>query len=392
MHGGKCALFSACEMVSAADCAEPGSYQLKKKSPKASGLYAAVEKRLQDYLLVAGSEAGEGLPLGIVQGIEEVIRYEEKTYRYMMFVGLLVAVTDPKLHPRCLQVKSGCEGAYNPRTLCSDVVVPFEKKVLKGRLGGSRDPYVSNPARNPMIEKTNKVKGADDKHVLELLYDVLEYARLADATIRKKMFCYAYRLVLERPAVESSLIEFEGLSASDLKAGDFYDFLESHTQGVSAVVILAACLKRKNIGVDKIEVHPITESGASSREVGDIDLKMKDGRIVAVEVKDKPYKDCDVDHACEKALKAGVHHVAFAFGPMAEKNRPQDGVLRNYWMEKGVKLTFVSITCELGMALFVAGEEHYGEFVTDMGQFLVGMNAPDDVIELFKKTFEKEAV
>lgn len=356
-------------------------------------MYAAAEMRLQDYLLIAKSETGSGLPQDIVKAISTVIEGKRKTYRYMMFVGLLVAATDKKLHPRCLQMESGCEGAYDPRSLCKDIVAPFEKSVLKGRLGGSSDPYVSNPARHPMIEKTNKVKGTYDKGVLGLLYDVLEYARTSDAIIRKKMFCYAYRLVLERPAVESSLIEFEDEFTSEgLKVGDFYDFLESHTQGVSAVVILAACLKRKSTGVEKIDVHPITESGASSKEIGDIDLKMKDGRIVAVEVKDKPYKDSDVNHACEKALKAGVHNVVFAFGPAAEKLRPQDGVLRNYWMEKGVGLTFISIRLELGFALFIAGEKHYGEFVADMGRSLVAMNAPDDVITLFKKTFQRGLV
>ena len=369
---------------------------MAEKKSKVSELHAAARKRLQEFLLASVGETGEGLPPDVRTAIDTVINCRRKTYRYMLFVGLLVAVTDRRFHPRCLQLKArerlaeiGKE-AFDARSLCKQIVVPFEKDMLKGCIGASCDPYVSNPARLPMVEPGNDVKSAYDRQLLGQLYDVLEFANGADDFQRRKMFAFAYALVQRRQATESTLLDFGSADCSNVTEGDFFDFLESHTQGVSAVVILAACLKRKNVGVERIKVHPVTESGASPKEVGDIDLKMKDGRVVAVEVKDKPYRDCDVDHACDKALRAGVHHVVFAIGPAAEKNRPQDGMLRNYWMEKGVRLTFLSITHELAFALFVAGEQHYGEFVADMGESLVGMNAPDDVMELFKKTFQKE--
>ena len=362
-----------------------------KKSPDTAKLYEAAELRLHDYLMPATTATDEGLPPVVRDAISDVINGKRKTYRYMMFVGLLVAVTDKSLHPRCLQLVAGCEGAYDPRSLCKDVVSPFEKKMLKGRLGGSCDPYVNNPARHPMIEKTNKVKSAADKVVLGKLCDVLDFARSADDVMRRRMFCYAYGLVLKRPPIESSLVEFDAAADSSLSTDKFFDFLEAHTQGVSAVVTLAAYFRTCCGKVKSAVVHPITESGASPKEVGDIDLTLKDGRTVAVEVKDKPYKDMDVQHACEKAMKAGVHHVIFAFGPDAEKKRPQDGVLRNYWQEKGVQLAFLSISSELCMAVTLADEAKRCAFANDMGKALVEMNAPHDVIELFKKTFKKEA-
>ena len=387
---GESALFSCKDAVSAADCARMTSHRMKN-GPDTTKLYKAAEMRLYDYLLPSQKATGEGLPTVVRDAILDVINYKLKTYRYMMFVGLLVAITDKSLHPRCLQLQSGCEGAYDPRSLCKDIVSPFEKKMLKGRLGGSCDPYVSNPARHPMIEKTNKVKSAADKVVLGKLYDALEFVRTADDAMRKKMFCYAYGLVLKRPPTESSLVEFDVPEDSDVSADKFFDFLEAHTQGVSAVVTLAAYFRTCCIKVKSAVVHPITESGASPKEVGDIDLTLKDGCPVAVEVKDKPYKDVDVQHACEKALKAGVHHVIFAFGPEAEKKRPQDGVLRNYWKEKGVQLAFLSISSELCMAITLADETKRSAFASDIGKALVEMNAPHDVVELFKRTFKKES-
>lgn len=363
-----------------------------KYGPDTAKLYKAAELRLYDYLLPSHTATGDGLPTVVRDSIFDVINGKRKTYRYMMFVGLLVAVTDKSLHPRCLQLQSGCEGAYDPRSLCKDVVSPFEKKMLKGRLGGSCDPFVNNPARNPMIEKTNKVKSTADKIVLGKLYDVLEFVQTADDVLRKKMFCYAYGLVLKRSPTESSLVEFKVSGGSDVSSDKFFDFLEAHTQGVSAVVTLVAYFRTCCGKVKSAIVHPITESGASPKEVGDIDLTLKDGCPVAVEVKDKLYRDVDVQHACEKALKAGVHHVIFAFGPEAEKKRPQDGVLRNYWKEKGVELAFLSISSELCMAITLADEAMRCAFANDMGKALVEMNAPHDVVELFKKTFGKESV
>jgi len=346
-------------------------------------------------MLDSVGKTGDGLPSDIRKNIAEVINCKRLTYRYMLFVGLLVAVTDRKLHPRCLQMKAkdklaaiGRE-AFDARSLCKHVVVPFEKLLLKGRLGGSSDPYVSNPARLPMIEPGNDVKGVLDRFLLGQLYDVLEFADGADEALRKTMFSFAYALVLQREAPELSLLEFAVDEADGIDASLFFDFLESHTQGVSAVVTLAAFF-RQYYGKDtRVVVHPITESGASSKEVGDIDLRFKDGRAYAVEVKDKPYADVDVNHACGKALKASVHKVVFAFGPDAEKKRPHDGALINFWREKGVELTFMSIDASLGVAMAMSDSTARVEFANGIAHALLEMNAPHDVIDLFKKTFGK---
>lgn len=353
--------------------------------------------RLQDFLLASVNETGEGLPTDVREAVVTVINCRRLTYRYMLFVGLLVAVTDKKYHPRCLQMKAKDElaavgrEAFDARSLCKKVVVPFEKLILKGKLGGSGDPYVSNPARLPMVSPGNDVKGAYDRQLLGLLYDVLEFANGAGDAVRKKLFAHAYAQVLKRQANEKSLLECDVAETTGIDSDAFFDFLEAHTQGVSAVVVLATFFRQYYGKGTKVVVHPINESGASPKEVGDIDLKFKDGKSYAVEVKDKPYGDVDVNHACEKALKAGVRKVIFAFGPAAAKNRPQDGALSNYWRDKGVELTFMSIDASLCVAMAASDAAARTDFANGIAQTLVDMNAPHDVIELFKKTFRKES-
>lgn len=345
--------------------------------------------RLHDYLASSIGYAGEDLEPKVRADISTVINSVRKTYRYMLFVGLLVAVTDRNLHPRCLQLKAKCEGAFDARSLCKQVVVPFEKLMLKGKLGGSLDPYVSNPARLPMVEKGNDTKGALDREHLSRLYDVLEMAKNADMVVRKNLFRYAYAQVLERPSTETSVSEFETIVDESLTADPFFDFLESHTQGASSVAILAAFFRRFYGKGTDVKVHPLTESGMSSKEVGDIDLKLKDGRIFAVEVKDKPYREIDVNHACEKALKADVHRVVFAFGTEAERGRPSDGVLTSFWAEKGVELTFLSISSSLAVAMAASDVTLRCEMANAVADALHEMNAPDDVKDRFRNLFQK---
>ena len=360
-----------------------------------SHLHEAARLRLNEYLLPSSSETGGGLPADVRDSIAVVINGNRKTFRYMLFVGLLVAVTDRRYHPRCLQLKArdklvatGKE-AFDARSLCKNVVVPFEKEILKGRIGGSCDPYVSNPARLPMVEPGNDVKGGLDQKLLNRLYDVLEFANGADDVLRKKMFSFAYAQVLKRPPTETSLLDFGTLNGTAIMAGNFFDFLESPTQGASAVAVLAAYFRIYYGRGTKVVVHPITESGASSREVGDIDLKLGNGTECAVEVKDKPYKEVDVNHACEKALQAGVSKVVFAFGPQAEKKRPPDGILRNFWIEKGVELLFLSISAVIGVALTISDDAKRSEFAMAIGDALSEMNAPDGAKQLFKTIFQK---
>ena len=69
---------------------------MAKKQQKNAELYAAAKLRLQDFLLASVNETGEVLPMDIREAITTIVNCKRLTYRYMLFVGLLVAVTDKK--------------------------------------------------------------------------------------------------------------------------------------------------------------------------------------------------------------------------------------------------------------------------------------------------------
>ena len=346
--------------------------------------------RIEQYFVSALTETGEGLPSEILDGVRNVLRGPHKTFRYMLFTGLLAAVSDKTLHPRCLQVNAGVAGAYDARSLCQKVVVPFEKKMLNGRLGASNEPFANKSARFDMIKKTNNVRKGADQKALFMLYDVLEYIRSANEETRVKVFKYALSVISKLPPNKSSITVLSSICTSDIGADAFFRFFESHTKGVSAVATLAAAYRLLYTKPMKMEVHPATESGASSKEIGDIDIELPGGRKIAVEVKDKAYTDVDVNHACEKALDAGVGKVIFAVGSSAEKVHLHEGALIDVWAEKGVELSFLKISGVLGAATAFSCAEDRLRMASDIGNALDEMNAPMEVKELFARTFKKE--
>lgn len=67
----------------------------------------------------------------------------------------------------------------------------------------------------------------------------------------------------------------------------------------------------------RVEVHPVNQSGASGREVSDLDIYVDNELISSNELKDKNFSEPDVRHAADKVITAGGNHMLFIFGPRA---------------------------------------------------------------------------
>jgi len=362
-----------------------------KRDTQATKLREAARLRLQQLFGCALTINAADVPDAVRSSIDLVINGSHKTFRYMLLTGLLAAVTDKSLHPRCLQINAGIPGAFDARSLCQKVIVPFEKTFLQGRLGASNEPFANKSARFAMIERTNNVRKGSDAVLLNALYDALEMVRDGSDEMRRTSFCYALALVLRRAPHEASVIELEPVTSSMLDSDAFFDFFEAHTKGVSAVATISAFFRMFYGKGTKVIVHPATESGSSSKEVGDIDLIFSDGRKYAVEVKDKPYGEVDVNHACEKAIAAGVRKVVFAIGASAMRSNVHQGALTDFWAEKGLELTFLRIEGSLAVAMAITDGAGRREMANSIYQSLVEMNAPDEVMELFRRTFKDKA-
>src|SRR5690348_6497937 len=78
--------------------------------------------------------------------IDAVMSSKDVTFKYILVTGLLAKSTNPSIHPRAIQTGSKLANAYDARSLCHSVIVPFEK--TRGDLFGlSNEPFVNKPAR-----------------------------------------------------------------------------------------------------------------------------------------------------------------------------------------------------------------------------------------------------
>ena len=350
-------------------------------------LHEAAKMRVEDLFADSQTETGDSLSLELKQNIVNVITGPHKTFRYMMITGLLAAVTDEHLNPLCLQASAGVAGAFDARSLAFYVIVPFEKSWLKGRLGASNEPGANKPMRFEMISLENKVRKGKDKKLLQCLYYGLLEVKELDMPHRESAFKYALHEILKLPPNAASVATIP-LKEDNLSVAAFFDFFEDHTKGESAVATLAGYFSVFYGKGTSVEVHPSTESGASSKEVGDIDLHFTDGRRFAVEVKDKPYTKVDVDHACEKAAYAAVRRVVFARGSVGEKSKIPEGALRDKWAKRGVELTFLNISAVLGVAMAMSDSFQRKTLAEAIYSALGKMNAADITIKSFKNHFK----
>lgn len=254
--------------------------------------------------------------------IDFIIDNTHLTYKYVLFTALLAKATDSTINALCLQKKSMLPGAYDARTVCHKVIVPFEMEILGKALGGSNEPFLNKPARFPELSKTNAVRRGNDQNLLDSLCDNLPLI----TTSSEAYNCLVYllrKLILIRDAQENMTF-FTIEQTSNLPARLFAYMnkaLEQSYEGeVLTLLVAGAYHLLYNQPNAKVEVHPVNQSGASGREISDLDIYVDGSLVASNELKDKDYSETDVRHAADKVLSAGGTKMLFIEGPRSAPN------------------------------------------------------------------------
>ena len=249
--------------------------------------------------------------------IKSVVGGTHLTYRYILVTGLLAKATNPKVNAICLQAGARLEGAYDARSLCHGVVVPMERNLLNNCLGGSNEPYLNKPARFTHLSTSNAVRAGQDTATLKDLIAILSsLANQAEATSGLEDAIY---YGLQRQVKTANLQPITEASHSRIKLFGEH-FLARSVEGQTLATFfgtLLTCVLRHVRSDLTVIVHPINQSGASSREVCDVDVKDQEGNVAGYEIKDKAFNASDVEHAASKARGAGLAVLGFVLGPQA---------------------------------------------------------------------------
>lgn len=113
---------------------------------------------VKDVLSQAFAEAQENnykLSSEFANEINQVLSGNHLTFKYIMMTALLSKASFPRINPLCLQKGSSLKGSYDARSICHNVLVPFEREKLSNALGGSNEPFLNKPARFKELDVSN---------------------------------------------------------------------------------------------------------------------------------------------------------------------------------------------------------------------------------------------
>lgn len=276
--------------------------------------------------------------------IDYIIDNSHLTYKYVLFTAILAKATDPAINPLCLQKKSELNGAYDARTICHKVIVPFEMEVLKKALGGSNEPFLNKPARFPELDKNNAVRRGNDQRLLNALCDNLPHIETAADAYQ----CLVYLLtkLIKIRDSKKNLATVSVNPSTNTPARLMYYIekaLEQSYEGEVLTLLIAGAyhLKYQNSPA-VVEVHPVNQSGASTHEISDLDIYLNDNLILSNELKDKPYAETDVRHAADKVISAGAYNMFFVEGPRGNATSDFKYDIEQEYLEKDFVLRIIS--------------------------------------------------
>lgn len=248
----------------------------------------------------------------------KILRGTHKTYRYILVTALLAKATNDKIDTLSLQKGNGKGGKYDARSLCHKVLVPFETLKLPGGLGSSNEPFLNKPARFVSLSEKNAVRRGKDLQtlldVIDVLSSVVDSSRAYDC-LKSALFTMKEisREYVSKFSVGDTLIDVSEFSQLVL---DYIYAITEHSLEGEVCPLVVAQLEQMYLGKDfKVESHKVNQSGASSKEVGDIDVYDKDRQLVySIEVKDKDFSKQDVAHAVSKFKQADLCTSLFVYG------------------------------------------------------------------------------
>jgi SacI restriction endonuclease len=323
--------------------------------------------------------------------IRAIIKGKHLTFRYILVTALLGKAANPSVNALALQAGADIEGAYDARSLCHKVVVPLERELLNRALDGSNEPFLNKPARFPTISPSNAVRAGKDKALLILLHQLLSEIETSEQAF--SALCIALRFVLERQTARIDLFPQLPASAdSHLKIIEFVEaFVTKSIEGQVAAIVTGAILSAYFEQFEGFEVivHPVNQSGASSNEVSDIDIKKNDRIFVAVEVKDKQFSEQDVDHAAFKASQYGLRSITFVVGVSGSCiGSSREQVANAVLLKRGVNVIFVDLVPFMASIIALHAELSFAAFFSKLQSYAVSTRVKDDVYKHIEQTFQ----
>jgi hypothetical protein len=296
----------------------------------------------------------------------------QTSIRFCVLTQLLGKLTDSTLDAMCLQRGDGGAGKWDPRGFAQKVVVPWNQQ-NQSVLGGSGDPYVSNPLRRPRAD--HGLDQMSDREqwarLCALLQDVearnqhaytLEKFQQLLAAVRDRLRDLTFTYVVP-PRV--SIRQAEMLIAS---------FLADRSGGERGLAVAAALFEtfKDQLGLyHDVRRGVVNASDAAANAAADLECMDIAGRVVlAVEVKERRIGEADVLIAVAKAREHAIQELVLCTeGVLAAEKADVEAVCGKAWAS-GTNVYLATIGDLMRGALPLLGEGGVRSFVVAVGKQL----------------------
>jgi len=252
------------------------------------------------------------IPAEIINSITQSINAKTKSYRYVLPTQILAKSVDHSLDCRSIQAGSGLRGAFDARSVCHKVIVPFDRN-NECVLGGSAEPYVNNPIRIPAIRGEFR-SAQKKKDEFDHLIKVLAFAEDNHDLIDKLL--WAVLVEIKKRLSEIKVTYSVPNRASTMQVLDLLQgYLSERTGGLRLQVLSTALFR--SIGEafnlwSAVQSNVINAADASTGSAADIECIDQKGLVLlAVEVKDRKLELRHVQDALPKVREKGIRELIF---------------------------------------------------------------------------------
>ena len=322
--------------------------------------------------------------------IDQVIEGNHLTFKYILFTSILSKASDETLNPLALQSNSNLPGAYNARDVCHKIIVPFEQTTLGKILGGSNEPYLNKPARFSELKKENPVRRGKDRELLNSLVDNLPNMNTSNKAYENLK--YLLSLLLKKIEERQRITNFQVLNSKDepVKMKIIINEIISNSfEGETVTLVIAGLYWQlytdENISV---EVHPVNQSGASSKEVSDLDIYFHDELIICNEIKDKEYSISDIRHAVDKVITSGRDRMLFIEGPRGNLNGAGLSELTDEYAQKNFHLNQIKFEDFVNFFISIIPNINIDEFLRYILNTVIDKKFKTELLPYIKKIAE----
>lgn len=304
--------------------------------------------------------------------LDRLVNSKIMSLRYALITQILGKIADPGRSLLCVQKAAGIAGAWDARSFCKKVVVPWVQ-ANDGVLGRSTDPYVSNPLRRERLEREMpKVKGKD----WDALVALLESLENVEPGELQAVFgrCLA---AVARLLADQSLDYPVPVSLSLARLQKALDaFLQEKSGGLRPMAVTAALMRVLGKGFnlfERVETQGVNEADVAKGVPGDVMCYAADASgVIAIEVKDRKINLQDVQASLKKAQDAKLRFDSFLFiapkADIAEKKDIEEVLERV--RQGGMEVNHIELIDLVASNVVLLGEKWRPQLLLEIGKEL----------------------